>query len=1318
MAKVRKVSKESLLRSVCRESFKMFVKEFWECIPGSSDLVWNWHMDVLCEELQTVAERVFAGEKKQYDLVINISPGSSKPVWEEMPVLMADGTYKPLREVRVGDRVIGKTGKGCVVTAVHEQGLQSCVKILTASKREIIAATDHPIMTTMGWTKAGMVTIGDHLGLMHSPQIEGSTTRSIDEFSLAGYFIGDGSVTHGNCALTSKDPEYIEDFCAVSQRLGFIPNVRVARNGVTVISLKSKKRESQRGRFKGKGRGFNGRKTEGPRGWLREIGMMGKSSRTKEIPDFVWKGSNEQVAAFLAAYFHCDGCVSYKHEGKKNISVSFCSVSRNLALGIQRLLLRLGICMRLDKHVAKNGFVYNRGLKNYSYYIVNTTDQDSASRFLELIPLLGRKKDKLKDFEPERRTFQQRFWPDRVVSAEQAGMLPCRCLTVEGDRSFVVEGVVVHNSSLCSILFQPWTWTRMPCARHITASHTDTLALDLANKSRAVVNSDKYQACFPEIQIRSDQDSKGYFINTSGGDRITATVGGKSPIGFHGHFLTVDDPLDPKKALSEVELKLASSFMTDTLPSRKVDKAVSVTITIMQRLHDDDPSGHLIKRHEKGLGTIRHLCLPARLTDYVHPPELKDRYIDGLMDPKRLGEEILRDMENALGAYSFAGQFLQSPIPLSGGMFKEEYFNQRVKAAPYHAKRIRYWDRACFCQGTIIKTEGGDKPIEMVFAGDRVLTRAGYRRVLWSGVTKMVSSLTGVRFSNGSVLLGTDDHRVWTKNRKWVNMGELCSSDVCLSSTGEQVWPERVHREKKPHLLLSLMGFPIDGSREESITKRCDGTRKRKGTTTIPYIVPSGESIEEALQAATISITKMGTQKTTISKIWNVFPERSITNGMLLSFAGWRESRNCSFRTSGTHGQNDLMPNTNVCFVKERSEAEQQATNQNIAQIPADTDSNLIPVYDLTVEGESEFYANGILVHNSSINDVAGCYTAGVLIAKDDRGDYYIEHCVHGQWEPTERNEKMRATALRDRARYGPSDEPVIWVEAEGGSSGRDAWKGVARALAGFHVREDRVTGKKEFRAEPWSAQLAAKNVYIVDNGESQGTGRSDWDIESYVKEHCLFPMAKLKDQVDASTGAFNLLAGVRSSGTLKIMQYRVADRKSKHDDRVRVWVCSKKDLELLFLQDKYLLISLENKTEVAPVTSAVVVKKQNELDTETIQFMDVSPEERQDRWDEPVEPYGKLPHEIIATKEDGKKFWRFLLKKRLENPKAVVIQDDGDDDRRAVSVAAALCDSFRLSREKTIYRLADDSKVIAEKDEPPNRHVYNIIRTTRNLIV
>ena len=253
------------------------------------------------------------------------------------------------------------------------------------------------------------------------------------------------------------------------------------------------------------------------------------------------------------------------------------------------------------------------------------------------------------------------------------------------------------KSTICSIMFPAWVWTRMPSARVIGGSYAHNLSMDLSLKCRDIVRSDKYTTAFPNLNLREDQQAKSYFMNTKGGSRYAVGVGG-SVTGMHGHFLIVDDPLDPTKAVSEAEIKTANRWMSETLPTRKVNKAVTPTILIMQRLHQNDCTSIMLERAEEarkadGLNKakIRHICLPAEIIENsstVIPADLKDFYIDGLMDPVRLSRSTLNESLAALGNYGYAGQFLQNPIPLGGGMFKVVRVNVEDVAQKGLSKRF------------------------------------------------------------------------------------------------------------------------------------------------------------------------------------------------------------------------------------------------------------------------------------------------------------------------------------------------------------------------------------------------------------------------------------------------------------------------------------------------------------------------------------------------------------------------------------------------------------------------------------------------------
>lgn len=260
------------------------------------------------------------------------------------------------------------------------------------------------------------------------------------------------------------------------------------------------------------------------------------------------------------------------------------------------------------------------------------------------------------------------------------------------------------KSTGASICFAPWTWTRMPHARHICGSwQYNPLALTLARKARDIVESKKYQRLFPEITLRPDQNAKGYFENTKGGWRLATSVG-SSIIGMHADFQVIDDPLDPEAArrISEADLNAVLEWMNETLPGRKVDQRVSLQILIMQRLKQNDPSG--IRKAQSAINPVKSIVLPADLRDGfpVTPKKLAAFYQDGLLDPVRLPREILEMKRHplTLGEFGYAGQYGQQPVPRSGGQFDFSLVPLCKHPPVDRLERVcRYWDKAGTSKG-------------------------------------------------------------------------------------------------------------------------------------------------------------------------------------------------------------------------------------------------------------------------------------------------------------------------------------------------------------------------------------------------------------------------------------------------------------------------------------------------------------------------------------------------------------------------------------------------------------------------------------------
>lgn len=139
-------------------------------------------------------------------------------------------------------------------------------------------------------------------------------------------------------------------------------------------------------------------------------------------------------------------------------------------------------------------------------------------------------------------------------------------------------------------------------------------------------------------------------------------------------------------------------------------------------------------------------------------------------------------------------------------------------------------------------------------------------------------------------------------------------------------------------------------------------------------------------------------------------------------------------------------------------------------------------------------------------------WTAGLLLAVDGDGTYYVCDVVRGRSTPKGVDDLVRRTAERDGRGV------KIWMEQEPGSSGVRTIDYFRRnVLAGWEFRPHKTTGSKEARANPVSSQAEAGNVCVV---------RGDWN-EAFFDELEAFNNGEHDDQVDALSGAFLMLTSL-----------------------------------------------------------------------------------------------------------------------------------------------------------------------------------------------
>ncbi len=241
------------------------------------------------------------------------------------------------------------------------------------------------------------------------------------------------------------------------------------------------------------------------------------------------------------------------------------------------------------------------------------------------------------------------------------------------ERDILVNMPIRSSKSLIiSVVFPVWCWIRDPRTKFITVSFTEDLAMDLSKKSNQLLFSAWFKRYFSD-DFEIITNTQKYIENDKGGFRKAVGTSG-SITGFGSDIIILDDPQSPMMAASERERENTKNFHDKTLSSRLNYSNIGVFILVMQRLHEEDLSGYLLRKHP---GRYQHICLPACIDDEkdkaaVSPPSLLRFYEGGLFWPNRFDRRVLKFLRESLGVQS-SGQLQQRPSPLEGNLIKWDW---------------------------------------------------------------------------------------------------------------------------------------------------------------------------------------------------------------------------------------------------------------------------------------------------------------------------------------------------------------------------------------------------------------------------------------------------------------------------------------------------------------------------------------------------------------------------------------------------------------------------------------------------------------------
>jgi predicted phage terminase large subunit-like protein len=280
-------------------------------------------------------------------------------------------------------------------------------------------------------------------------------------------------------------------------------------------------------------------------------------------------------------------------------------------------------------------------------------------------------------------------------------------IAVEGNNNYFANGILVHNcdhleavsagdikrllinipprhakSTIVSVLWPTWEWLVHPQEKYLCASYSSVLSIRDNLKARRIIQSPWFQARWGHLFVLTgDQNAKQRFENDKTGYRIATSVGGATT-GDGGSRLLLDDPHGAQDAQSDALRATALEWFDMVWSTRLNNPATDAMVVIMQRLHEADISGHIL-RDLKGW---EHLCLPAewdgvkRVTS-LGPYDPRSAQGD-LLWPSRFTKKVLEGLKESLGEYGTAGQLQQAPNPAGGGILRIEHFQKWPKDTP------------------------------------------------------------------------------------------------------------------------------------------------------------------------------------------------------------------------------------------------------------------------------------------------------------------------------------------------------------------------------------------------------------------------------------------------------------------------------------------------------------------------------------------------------------------------------------------------------------------------------------------------------------
>lgn len=211
------------------------------------------------------------------------------------------------------------------------------------------------------------------------------------------------------------------------------------------------------------------------------------------------------------------------------------------------------------------------------------------------------------------------------------------------------------KSECVSIAWPAWVLGRDPFKKILCLHASNALGRDLDEVCHELMQSARYRALFPSMRTNL---KKNKICTSFGGHRQFMQINGRLT-GLGADIVIIDDPISTDDAHDEKARQKLHQQFDDNILQRLNNKKDGAIVLVMQRVHEDDLTAHLLAKDEGWvLLDLPAIALKNEMWELPYGRTYQRQKGEALHVDRESSED-LQNILKSVGGHAFSYQYLQ-----------------------------------------------------------------------------------------------------------------------------------------------------------------------------------------------------------------------------------------------------------------------------------------------------------------------------------------------------------------------------------------------------------------------------------------------------------------------------------------------------------------------------------------------------------------------------------------------------------------------------------------------------------------------------------